>query len=80
MTFSDDKLNLAKQAASFAEVPFGSIPGFLEDYLIFAGPTGSARTELSILGSMCLAANVWSRSYGIRPARFPTRRSHRVEP
>jgi hypothetical protein len=43
-----DKLTPAMQAVS-TDVPMGSTPGFLEDTLMFVGPVGTTRTQLSIL-------------------------------
>ena len=80
MSFSEDKLNVAKQAAGFSEVPFGSIPGFLEDNLIFAGPTGTQRTELSILavdvlGRKRIEQKLWNTTGKISNAAIASRGS-----
>jgi hypothetical protein len=39
---------VAKNAMSLAEVPIGSLQGLADDMLLFAGPTGVTRTELSL--------------------------------
>jgi hypothetical protein len=49
MTFDPASFVLAKSAASLSEVPISALNGFSDDLLYFAGPTGVAGTELSIL-------------------------------
>jgi len=48
MTFDQSQLVVGKQATSFSELPIGSITGFVDDSLLFAGPTGTGK-ELSVL-------------------------------
>ncbi len=47
-TFDPTSFVLAKSAASLADVPVGSLPGYIDDLLLFAGPTGFTRKELSV--------------------------------
>jgi hypothetical protein len=49
MTFDPMTLVIGKEAASLLDVPIGSAPGFTDDALLMAGPTGISRKELSIL-------------------------------
>jgi hypothetical protein len=49
MTFDPTSFVLAKNAASLADVPVGSLNGWSDDLLYFAGATGVNGTELSIL-------------------------------
>jgi hypothetical protein len=47
-TFDPTTFVLAKNAASLADVPVGSLSGLTDDMLLFAGPTGFTRKELSV--------------------------------
>jgi hypothetical protein len=49
MTFDTSSFVLAKDATSLTEVPIGTLAGWSDDFLLFAGPTGANATELSIL-------------------------------
>jgi len=49
MTFDVTQLVTAKEASSISEVPVGALSGFVGDILLFGGPTGLSRKELSIL-------------------------------
>jgi hypothetical protein len=78
MTFTDAKLNLAKQAGGLGDIPFGSTPSFTGDNLIFVGPTGSARTDLAILavdalGHVRIEQKLWSTTGKISNATIAPR-------
>jgi hypothetical protein len=47
-TFDPSALTLARMATSLIDVPIGSLNGYAGDMLLFAGPTGITRKELSI--------------------------------
>src|SRR5262249_23748632 len=47
-SFDPSTFVLAKSANSLTDVPIGSLTGYVDDMLLFAGPTGVLRKELSL--------------------------------